>query len=149
MDKIENYQLLLEQAKSLFENEQDLIAQMCNMSALLYNGLKDVSYAGFYRYQNSELILGPFQGSIACMHIGIGQGVCGTAATTLKTQIVSNVHKFSGHIACDTSTNSEIVVPLVKNRKLLAVLDLDSKEFNRFDSIDDEYLTRIAKLILK
>lgn len=147
MNKIENYQLLVKQAKSLLENEFDLIANMSNISALLFNNLPNVSYAGFYRYQNDELILGPFQGPIACMHIKIGNGVCGTAAKTRQTQIVADVHEFPGHIACDEATNSEIVIPLIQNNSLIAVLDLDSKNFNRFDDIDSKYLTKIAKCI--
>lgn len=148
MSKTENYQLLLAQARNLLENESDEIAKMSNISALIFNSLEDVSYAGFYRYQNEELILGPFQGPIACMHIKVGKGVCGTATATLKTQIVPNVHEFSGHIACDAATNSEIVVPLVKDKKILAVLDLDSKSFNRFDKIDAKFLNKIASLII-
>lgn len=147
MNKIENYQLLVKQAKSLLENELNLIANMSNISALLFNNLPNVSYAGFYRYQNDELILGPFQGPIACMHIKIGNGVCGTAAKTKQTQIVADVHEFPGHIACDEATNSEIVIPLIQNNSLIAVLDLDSKNFNRFDDIDSTYLTKIAKCI--
>lgn len=144
MDKLERYQLLLKQAQSLLEDEHDLIANMSNISALLFNNLPDVSYAGFYRYQNNELILGPFQGPVACMHIAIGKGVCGTAAKAKETQIVPDVHKFAGHIACDAATNSEIVIPIMKNEALIAVLDLDSKNFARFDDIDAEYLTKIA-----
>ncbi len=147
MDKLERYQLLLKQAQSLLEDEHDLIANMSNISALLFNNLPDVSYAGFYRYQNHELILGPFQGPVACMHIAIGKGVCGTAAKTRETQIVPNVHEFAGHIACDAATNSEIVIPIMKNEVLIAVLDLDSKVFARFDDIDAEYLTKIANCI--
>ncbi len=147
MDKLERYQLLLKQAQSLLEDEHDLIANMSNISALLFNNLPDVSYAGFYRYQNHELILGPFQGPVACMHIAIGKGVCGTAAKTRETQIVPNVHEFAGHIACDAATNSEIVIPIMKNEDLIAVLDLDSKVFARFDDIDAEYLTKIANCI--
>lgn len=147
MNKIENYQLLVKQAKSLLESEFDLIANMSNISALLFNNLPNVSYAGFYRYQNGELILGPFQGPIACMHIKIGNGVCGTAAKTRQTQIVADVHEFPGHIACDEATNSEIVIPLIQNNSLIAVLDLDSKSINRFDDIDSTYLTKIAKCI--
>ena len=147
MDKLERYQLLLKQAQSLLEDEHDLIANMSNISALLFNNLPDVSYAGFYRYQNHELILGPFQGPVACMHIAIGKGVCGTAAKTRETQIVPDVHKFAGHIACDAATNSEIVIPIMKNEVLIAVLDLDSKIFARFDDIDSEYLTKIANCI--
>ena len=147
MDKLERYQLLLKQAQSLLEDEHDLIANMSNISALLFNNLPDVSYAGFYRYQNNELILGPFQGPVACMHIAIGKGVCGTAAKTRETQIVPDVHEFIGHIACDAATNSEIVIPIMKNEVLIAVLDLDSKNFARFDDIDAEYLTKIANCI--
>lgn len=147
MDKLERYQLLLKQAQSLLEDEHDLIANMSNISALLFNNLPDVSYAGFYRYQNHELILGPFQGPVACMHIAIGKGVCGTAAKAKETQIVPDVHKFAGHIACDAATNSEIVIPIMKNEVLIAVLDLDSKVFARFDDIDAEYLTKIANCI--
>lgn len=147
MDKLERYQLLLKQAQSLLEDEHDLIANMSNISALLFNNLPDVSYAGFYRYQNHELILGPFQGPVACMHIAIGKGVCGTAAKTKETQIVPDVHEFVGHIACDAATNSEIVIPIMKNEVLIAVLDLDSKVFARFDDIDSEYLTKIANCI--
>ncbi|WP_278952641.1 GAF domain-containing protein [Lactobacillus apis] len=147
MDKLERYQLLLKQAQSLLEDEHDLIANMSNISALLFNNLPDVSYAGFYRYQNNELILGPFQGPVACMHIAIGKGVCGTAAKAKETQIVPDVHKFAGHIACDAATNSEIVIPIMKNEALIAVLDLDSKNFARFDDIDAEYLTKIANCI--
>ena len=147
MDKLERYQLLLKQAQSLLEDEHDLIANMSNISALLFNNLPDVSYAGFYRYQNHELILGPFQGPVACMHIAIGKGVCGTAAKARETQIVPDVHKFAGHIACDAATNSEIVIPIMKNEVLIAVLDLDSNNFARFDDIDSEYLTKIANCI--
>ena len=147
MDKLERYQLLLKQAQSLLEDEHDLIANMSNISALLFNNLPDVSYAGFYRYQNNELILGPFQGPVACMHIAIGKGVCGTAAKAKETQIVPDVHKFAGHIACDAATNSEIVIPIMKNEVLIAVLDLDSNNFARFDDIDSEYLTKIANCI--
>lgn len=147
MDKLERYQLLLKQAQSLLEDEHDLIANMSNISALLFNNLPDVSYAGFYRYQNNELILGPFQGPVTCMHIAIGKGVCGTAAKARETQIVPDVHKFAGHIACDAATNSEIVIPIMKNEVLIAVLDLDSKDFARFDNIDAEYLTKIANCI--
>ena len=130
MDKLERYQLLLKQAQSLLEDEHDLIANMSNISALLFNNLPDVS-----------------QGPVACMHIAIGNGVCGTAAKAKETQIVPDVHKFAGHIACDAATNSEIVIPIMKNEVLIAVLDLDSKNFARFDDIDAEYLTKIANCI--
>ena len=149
MNKEKNYKLLLKQAGSLLQGEHDLIANMSNISALLFNGLPEVSYAGFYRFQEQELILGPFQGPVACMHIQLGKGVCGKAAETGQIQIVPNVHEFSGHIACDVNTNSEIVVPIIHNKKLLAVLDLDSNSFARFDQIDAEYLQKIADLVSK
>ncbi len=149
MNKEKNYKLLLKQAGSLLQGEHDLIANMSNISALLFNGLPEVSYAGFYRFQEQELILGPFQGPVACMHIQLGKGVCGKAAETGQIQIVPNVHEFSGHIACDANTNSEIVVPIIHNKKLLAVLDLDSNSFARFDQIDAEYLQKIADLVSK
>ena len=149
MDKEKTYKLLLKQAGSLLQDEHDLIANMSNISALLFNGLPQVSYAGFYRFQEQELILGPFQGPVACMHIQLGKGVCGKAAETGQIQIVPNVHEFSGHIACDANTNSEIVVPIIHNKKLLAVLDLDSNSFARFDQIDAEYLQKIADLVSK
>ena len=149
MNKEKNYKLLLKQAGSLLQGEHDLIANMSNISALLFNGLPEVSYAGFYRFQEQELILGPFQGPVACMHIQLGRGVCGKAAETGQIQIVPNVHEFSGHIACDANTNSEIVVPIIHNKKLLAVLDLDSNSFARFDQIDAEYLQKIADLVSK
>ena len=147
MDKEKTYKLLLKQAGSLLQDEHDLIANMSNISALLFNGLPEVSYAGFYRFQEHELILGPFQGPVACMHIQLGKGVCGTAAQTGQIQIVPDVHKFSGHIACDANTNSEIVVPIIHNKKLVAVLDLDSNDFARFDQIDAQYLAKIAELL--
>lgn len=148
MDKANNYQMLLKQAQSLLKDEHDLIANMSNLSALLYNNLPDVSYAGFYRYQNDELLLGPFQGPIACMHIALGKGVWGTAAASHEIQIVPDVHQFSGHIACDSATNSEIVLPIMQDQKLIAVLDLDSKKFNRFDKTDATYLAQIGACII-
>jgi len=101
----------------------------------------------FIAFQEQELILGPFQGPVACMHIQLGKGVCGTAAQTGQIQIVPDVHKFSGHIACDANTNSEIVVPIIHDKKLVAVLDLDSNDFARFDQIDGQYLAKIAELL--
>ena len=110
----DNYQLLLKQAQALVEGENDWIANTANISALLFNSLNNVNFAGVYRYDNQELILGPFQGKPACVHIQIGKGVCGTAAKEKQTQIVKNVHEFAGHIACDSESNSEIVVPIFK-----------------------------------
>lgn len=122
----EDYELLVQQAQALIANESDWIANTANLSALLFNSLSDVNFAGVYRLENGELILGPFQGMPACVHIPVGKGVCGVAAKTQITQIVPNVHEFAGHIACDSASNSEIVIPIFKNRKLWGVFDFDS-----------------------
>lgn len=143
----EKYKLLVEQAKALIDGEEDWIANTANLSALLFNSLNDVNFAGVYRYENGELILGPFQGMPACVHIQMGKGVCGTAAQEEKTQIVKNVHEFAGHIACDSASNSEIVVPIFKEEKLWGVFDFDSTKLANFDEIDKKYLTEIANVI--
>lgn len=143
----EEYQLLVEQAKALVADEDDWIANTANLSALLFNTLNQVNFAGVYRYENGELILGPFQGMPACVHIQMGKGVCGTAAQTEQTQIVENVHEFAGHIACDSASNSEIVLPIFKQEKLWGVFDFDSTKLANFDEIDKKYLTEIAKVI--
>lgn len=143
----ENYELLVEQAKALVDGETDWIANTANLSALLFNSLSNVNFAGVYRFENGELILGPFQGMPACVHIPVGKGVCGTTAKTQKTQIVKNVHEFAGHIACDSASNSEIVVPIFNQGKLWGVFDFDSTKLANFDEIDKKYLTEIAKAI--
>ena len=143
----ENYELLVQQAQALIANESDWIANTANLSALLFNSLSDVNFAGVYRLENGELILGPFQGMPACVHIPVGKGVCGVAAKTQITQIVPNVHEFAGHIACDSASNSEIVIPIFKNRKLWGVFDFDSTKLDDFDDIDKKYLTRITKMV--
>ncbi|WP_100351384.1 GAF domain-containing protein [Limosilactobacillus fermentum] len=148
MSKQADYQLLYQQALALFEGETDWIANASNLAALLYNGLADVNFAGFYRVQDGELILGPFQGQVACVHIAFGSGVCGTAAQTGKTQLVKDVHQFAGHIACDAASNSEIVVPIYKGDKLWGVLDIDSPKLARFDQEDQAGLERLAPLFL-
>lgn len=143
----EDYELLVQQAQALIANESDWIANTANLSALLFNSLSDVDFAGVYRLENGELILGPFQGMPACVHIPVGKGVCGVAAKTQITQIVPNVHEFAGHIACDSASNSEIVIPIFKNRKLWGVFDFDSTKLDNFDDMDKKYLTRIAKMV--
>ena len=148
MSKQADYQLLYQQALALFEGETDWIANASNLAALLYNGLADVNFAGFYRVQDGELILGPFQGQVACVHIAFGSGVCGTAAQTGKTQLVKDVHQFAGHIACDAASNSEIVVPIYQGDKLWGVLDIDSPKLARFDQEDQAGLERLAPLFL-
>lgn len=143
----ENYELLVQQAQALIANESDWIANTANLSALLFNSLSDVNFAGVYRLENGELILGPFQGMPACVHIPVEKGVCGVAAKTQITQIVPNVHEFAGHIACDSASNSEIVIPIFKNRKLWGVFDFDSTKLDDFDDMDKKYLTRITKMV--
>ena len=147
MTASKEYPLLVEQAKALMIGEDDWIANTGNLSALLFNSLENVNFAGVYRYENGELILGPFQGKPACIHITLGKGVCGTAAKNEKTEIVKNVHDFSGHIACDSASNSEIVVPIFKNDKLWGVFDVDSTEIGNFSEEDQKYLERIVSLI--
>lgn len=143
----ENYELLTQQAKALVTGEDDWVANTANVSALLFNSLKNVNFAGVYRIKNDELLLGPFQGQPACVHIPIGKGVCGSAAKAQKTQIVKNVHDFSGHIACDSRTNSEIVVPIFKDKVLWGVFDFDSTKLENFNEIDQKYLEKIAEII--
>ncbi|RVU70723.1 MULTISPECIES: GAF domain-containing protein [Lactobacillus] len=143
----EQYQLLVKQAAALIDGEDDWIANVANLSALLFSELANVNFAGVYRLKNNELILGPFQGKPACVHIALGKGVCGTTAQAEQTQIVKDVHQFSGHIACDSASNSEIVVPIFKAGKLWGVFDFDSTEFNNFDQLDQKYLEKIAQLI--
>jgi len=136
MSKIQLYQRLAQQADALMAEETNLIANLANLSALLFMELEDVNWAGFYLYENNELVLGPFQGLPACIRIPVGRGVCGTAASTLQTQLVTDVHNFPGHIACDAASNSEVVVPIIVNDKLIGVLDIDSTSIGRFDQDD-------------
>ncbi len=139
--------LLYQQACALVEGEPDWIANCANLSALIFNELPQVNFAGVYRYENGELILGPFQGKPACIHIPLGKGVCGTAAETKKIQIVSDVHRFKGHIACDEATRSELVVPIWQDGKLWGVFDLDSPILDRFKPNDARLIDQIATLI--
>ena len=143
------YQRLEQQAQALLSGESDTIANMANISALLYNELTDVNWAGFYLYKENQLVLGPFQGQPACIRIEMGKGVCGTAAANQTTQRISDVHQFEGHIACDSASNSEIVIPIVINEQLLGVLDIDSPEYDRFSPEDEAGLTRIVKVFVE
>lgn len=149
LSKSELYELLVRQASALFEGEKDFIANAANLSSLLYHSLRDVNWIGFYRTIGDELVLGPFQGKVACVRITIGKGVCGTAALLKKTIVVENVHEFEGHIACDSSSNSEIVVPLIKDGTVIGVLDIDSPAFGRFNEEDREGLEKIAWVLLE
>jgi GAF domain-containing protein len=135
--KREHYEDLCAQARGLLAGEPDLIANAANFAALAFNSLPDLNWAGFYLYDGTELVVGPFQGKPACVRIALGRGVCGTAAQTRLTQLVRDVHAFDGHIACDAASNSEIVVPLVKaDGTLLGVWDVDSPSVARFDEDD-------------
>jgi L-methionine (R)-S-oxide reductase len=146
--RAELYSNLQSQLSSLLEGERDFIANAANFSSLLYHSLPDVNWAGFYLLRHNELVLGPFQGRPACVRIAMGKGVCGTAAELKQTVVVENVHEFPGHIACDSASNSEIVVPLVMNGKLIGVLDLDSPLFSRFDGEDAKGLDELVKVFL-
>ena len=142
------YASLVVQLLSLLKGEHDLIANAANFSALLFNSLPNVNWAGFYFLHGEELVLGPFQGNPACVRIPMGQGVCGVAAQQCETIIVPNVHEFPGHIACDVASNSEIVVPLFDGERLLGVLDLDSPLIGRFDDQDAEGLNELVTVFV-
>lgn len=142
MTKESTYQSLIPQIQSLVSGETDLIANMANVAAVLHNTFH-FWWTGFYLVKGDELVLGPFQGPIACTRIPFGKGVCGTAWQQNKTLIVPNVHEFPGHIACSSASKSEIVVPIRQNGEVIAVLDIDSKDFNTFDEIDKNYLEQI------
>ena len=139
-----DYKLLAAQIKALTEDEPNFIPVMSNASALLYNNMEDLNWAGFYLMNKGSLMLGPFQGKVACIRIEVGKGVCGTAVAEDKTQLVKDVHQFPGHIACDSASNSEIVVPIHKNGEVVAVLDIDSPSLNRFDEVDKEGLEKFV-----
>jgi len=147
-EKAKLYASLVVQLMSLLKGEHDLIANAANFSALLFNSLPNVNWAGFYFLRGDELVLGPFQGNPACVRIPMGQGVCGVAAQQCETIIVPNVHEFPGHIACDVASNSEIVVPLFDGERLLGVLDLDSPQIGRFDDQDAEGLNELATVFV-
>jgi L-methionine (R)-S-oxide reductase len=142
------YASLTVQLLSLLKGEYDFIANAANFSALLFNSLPNVNWAGFYFLHGDELVLGPFQGNPACVRIPMGKGVCGVAAQQLETIIVPNVHEFPGHIACDVASNSEIVVPLFDGERLLGVLDLDSSLIGRFDDQDAEGLNELVTVFV-
>ena len=147
--KSELYATLKSQLRALLEGEDDFIANAANCAALLYHSLADLNWAGFYFLKEGELVLGPFQGSPACVRIAIGKGVCGTAAELKQTVVVENVHEFPGHIACDSASNSEIVVPLLKDGRLIGVLDLDSPSLARFDDEDAQGLNELAEIFIQ
>src|SRR6266851_4452552 len=142
--KAQLYSELLEQARALLEGERDPIANAANLASLIFHTLPDLNWVGFYRMSGGELVLGPFHGKPACVRIGLGKGVCGTAARDRRTLIVPNVDEFPGHIACDSASRSEIVVPVVHGGKVHGVLDLDSPKLERFDEADARGLEAIV-----
>lgn len=144
-----DYQLLAKQLRSFLEEEPFFIPALSNASALLKEALQEVNWAGFYLMKDKRLVLGPFQGKPACIHIAIGKGVCGTAVQKDQTMLVSDVHEFPGHIACDSASNSEIVVPIHKNGEIVGVLDIDSPIKNRFTKEDQEGLELFVRELEK
>lgn len=147
MTRQEHYQSLLPQVQSLCDGETDLVAKMANVAALLHYEFR-FWWTGFYRVAGNELILGPFQGPLACMHIGFGRGVCGTAWKERRTLVVSDVERFPGHIACSSASRSEIVVPVIHDGNVIAVLDIDSEHLATFDETDATYLEKIVALMV-
>lgn len=142
------YAQLNEALQALIEGETDWIANLANASSILFHTLPDLNWAGFYLLKDDTLIVGPFQGRPACVRIPLGRGVCGTAAMKRKSIVVPNVHEFAGHIACDSASNSEIVVPMIQGDRLLGVLDLDSPRFERFDDEDRKGLEGFVAVLL-
>lgn len=143
----EIYKYLIPQIESLINTDDTLLSNLSNLTAVLKESFEKISWVGFYILKNNKLHLGPFQGKIACTQIDIGSGVCGTSASTGETIIVDNVHEFPGHIACDSGSNSEIVLPIISEQKLFGVLDLDSYSYSAFDITDKNYLERILKIV--
>lgn len=142
-----NHQTLAKQIQALTEGVPHLTANLANTAAAIWQALEGINWAGFYILEEGKLVLGPFQGKPACIVIPMGRGVCGTCAAEGKTQLVPDVHQFPGHIACDSASNSEIVVPLMKNGQIWGVLDIDSPHLNRFTEEDRVGLEAVAKVI--
>lgn len=147
--KANEYESLVRSLAALLDGERDWIANLANTAALLYTELADLNWAGFYLLKDGELVLGPFQGKPACVRIALGKGVCGTAAEQRRSIVVPDVHEFPGHIACDSASNSELVVPLMRGGELLGVLDLDSPRFERFDDEDRQGIEAIASALVR
>ena len=142
------YELLLKQIKAIVSKDIPLVSNLANISALLYK-MDNINWAGFYLYQNNQLVLGPFQGEVACTIIPLGKGVCGTSALRRETIIVNDVNKFEGHIACSSLSKSEIVVPIIKNNNLVGVIDIDSPIYSRFSSKEKDFLEEVTKVIIE
>lgn len=147
--KIDSYQLMLQQLSGLLEIESDKIANLANSSALLMETLPESVFAGYYLYNGEELVLGPFQGKVSCTRIAMGKGVCGASAQTEQTMIVDDVKVHDNYISCDSAAQSEIVVPIVQNGNLIGVLDLDSRVTHSYDEIDQEYLEQFVAILLE
>lgn len=147
-DRKEQYSLIIKQLHHLIEGEKDWLANLANSSAHLFHTLGKVNWVGFYLLNQDQLVLGPFQGKPACVRIPIGKGVCGTAVAQNKTQLVANVHQFSGHIACDSETRSEIVIPIRLESQIIGVLDIDSPELDRFNEEDQTYLEQYVDYLI-
>jgi len=146
MSKQEDYQLLLSQVKAMVKDESDPVANMANVAALIQEAFH-FWWTGFYRVIGEQLVLGPFQGPVACTRIGFGKGVCGTSWKDKKTLVVENVEQFPGHIACSSESRSEIVVPLIKQGEVIGVLDIDSERLATFDATDQQWLEQIAEVV--
>jgi L-methionine (R)-S-oxide reductase len=146
-NKQQHYSQLAQQVEAIVAGEQDLIANMANISAILYWALDNINWVGFYLVKDEQLVLGPFHGQPACIRIPIGKGVCGTAVSENKIQLIDDVHQFSGHIACDVASNSEIVLPIRQNNQIIAVLDIDSPDIARFDLDDKLGLSQIVEIL--
>ena len=144
-----DYKLMVKQAEYLGEDERDFVPLLSNVSALIYDSLDRLNWAGFYLMDKGSLLLGPFQGKVACIRIEIGKGVCGTAVAENRTIRVADVHQFPGHIACDSASESEIVIPIHSEGKIVGVLDIDSPYKERFSEEDEEGLTALVKIIEK
>lgn len=147
LDRKDFYESILLFAKGLMDGEKDTIANLANISSLLYQTMENINWAGFYLLREDELVLGPFQGNPACIRIQIGSGVCGNAVSQNVTQLVKDVHQYPGHIACDGATNSEIVIPIHNKGQIVGVLDIDSPMLGRFKDVDRENLEKLVELI--
>ena len=146
-NKSERYDMILSQSSALAEGISHPIANLANLAALLWRGLDRINWCGFYLMDDGALMLGPFCGLPACIRIPLGRGVCGTAAASDQTQLVMDVHRFPGHIACDSASNSEIVIPIHHQNRVIGVLDIDSPDVARFDETDREYLEKLVRLL--
>ncbi len=148
-DRSNDHELFLAQLQALIADETDLLANMANMASLIYFTFSDLNWVGFYFAKDNQLVLGPFMGRPACTRVRFDQGVCGKAARTREVQNIADVHLFDGHIACDTNSNSELVVPMIKNGALLGVLDIDSIAFDRFGEKSQKTMSQAVRILLE